>query len=64
MAVDVVAAMRALGHRRFAVVGHDRGALVAARAAIDHPDVVTRLAVMDGLPGEVATALLSFFAGV
>jgi haloacetate dehalogenase len=50
MAADVVAVMRTLGHRRFAVVGHDRGALVAARAALDHPDVVTRLAVMDGLP--------------
>jgi haloacetate dehalogenase len=50
MAADVVAAMRALGHQRFAVVGHDRGALVAMRAALDHPGVVTRLVVMDGLP--------------
>ena len=50
MAGDVVALMRALGHERFAVVGHDRGALVALRAALDHPDVVTRLVIMDGLP--------------
>lgn len=50
MARDIVAVMRALGHRRFALVGHDRGALVALRAALDHPDVVTRLVIMDGLP--------------
>jgi haloacetate dehalogenase len=31
-------------------VGHDRGALVALRAALDHPDVVNRLVIMDGLP--------------
>jgi haloacetate dehalogenase len=50
MAADVVSAMGALGHRSFAVVGHDRGALVAARAALDHPDVVNRLVIMDALP--------------
>jgi len=42
--------MRHLGHDRFSVVGHDRGALVAFRTAMDHPDVVERLVVMDGLP--------------
>src|ERR1700683_3161057 len=42
MAGDVVALMRHLGH--------DRGALVAFRTAMDHPDAVQRLAVMDGLP--------------
>src|SRR5215211_4451527 len=47
MAGDVVALMRALGHERFAVVGHDRGALVAFRTAMDHSDVVTRLVMMD-----------------
>jgi pimeloyl-ACP methyl ester carboxylesterase len=36
MAADVVAAMRVLGHQRFAVVGHDRGGLVALRTAPDH----------------------------
>lgn len=42
--------MRRLGHDRFAVVGHDRGALAAFRLAMDHPDAVTHLVVMDGLP--------------
>jgi haloacetate dehalogenase len=50
MAGDVVALMRHLGHDRFSVVGHDRGALVAFRTAMDHPDAVKRLVVMDGLP--------------
>ncbi len=50
MAEDVVAVARALGHERFALAGHDRGALVAIRAGLDHPDVVTRLAVLDVLP--------------
>jgi pimeloyl-ACP methyl ester carboxylesterase len=50
MAHDVVSLMRHFGHDRFAVVGHDRGSLVAFRTAMDHPDAVTRLVVMDGLP--------------
>jgi haloacetate dehalogenase len=50
MAGDIVALMRHLGHDRFSVVGHDRGALVAFRTAMDHPDAVERLVVMDGLP--------------
>jgi haloacetate dehalogenase len=50
MAADVVALMRRLGHERFAVVGHDRGAYVAFRTAMDHPEAVTRLAVLDGVP--------------
>jgi haloacetate dehalogenase len=50
MAADGVALMRALGHDRFAVAGHDRGALVAFRLTMDRPDVVTRLVIMDGLP--------------
>jgi pimeloyl-ACP methyl ester carboxylesterase len=40
----------ALGHERFALAGHDRGALVAIRAGLDHPDRVTHLAVLDVLP--------------
>lgn len=47
MAADAVALMRALGHDRFALVGHDRGARVAYRLALDHPDSVSRLAVLD-----------------
>lgn len=50
MAQDGVALMRALGHERFAVVGHDRGSYVAFRLAMDHPDVVTALAVLDSVP--------------
>ncbi len=50
MAKDVVALLRHFGHDRFAVVGHDRGALVAFRVAMDHPHAVERLGVMDGLP--------------
>ncbi|MEV4372298.1 alpha/beta hydrolase [Nonomuraea sp. NPDC049637] len=50
MARDMVALMRSLGHERFAVAGHDRGAYVAHRVAADHPDAVTRLVVMDGIP--------------
>ena len=42
--------MRSLGHERFAVVGHDRGARVAHRMTLDHPEVVTRLAVLDIVP--------------
>jgi haloacetate dehalogenase len=50
MAADVVALMDHLGHGRFAVVGHDRGSLVAFRTAMDHPERVERLVIMDGLP--------------
>ncbi len=50
MAADAVAVMRALGHARFAVVGHDRGGRVAHRMALDHPQAVTRLALFDIAP--------------
>jgi haloacetate dehalogenase len=50
MARDCVALMTALGHERFAVVGHDRGALVAFRTALDHLAAVSHLAVLDGAP--------------
>ncbi|RZT20837.1 pimeloyl-ACP methyl ester carboxylesterase [Kribbella sp. VKM Ac-2569] len=50
MAADVVAVADALGHSQFALVGHDRGALVAFRAGLDHPDVVTHLMCLDVLP--------------
>ncbi len=50
MAADQVAVMRALGHEQFAVIGHDRGARVAHRMALDHPDAVARLAVLDIVP--------------
>lgn len=50
MAADGVALMRGLGHERFSVVGHDRGAYVAFRMAMDHPQAVHRLAVLDAVP--------------
>lgn len=49
-AVTMVALMRQLGHERFSVIGHDRGALVAFRAALDHPDVVEHLGVLGVIP--------------
>lgn len=50
MAQDVVRVAAALGHDRFGLVGHDRGALVGVRGALDHPDVVTYLGILDVLP--------------
>nr|WP_306747891.1 alpha/beta hydrolase [Saccharothrix yanglingensis] len=50
MGRDVVALARALGHERFALAGHDRGALVAIRTGLDHPEAVTHLASLDVLP--------------
>ncbi len=50
MALDQVEVMRQLGFERFAVAGHDRGGRVAHRMALDHPDRVTRLAVLDIVP--------------
>ncbi|MCX5241357.1 alpha/beta hydrolase [Streptomyces prunicolor] len=50
MAADVVALAHALGHDRFALTGHDRGALVAFRAGLDHPGTITHLACLDVLP--------------
>ncbi len=50
MASDLVGAMAALGHPRFAVAGHDRGGRVAHRMALDHPELVGRAAVLDIVP--------------
>lgn len=50
MARDQVEAMRALGFARFAVAGHDRGGRVAHRMALDHPERIERLAVLDIVP--------------
>jgi haloacetate dehalogenase len=63
MARDCVALMRSLGHERFAVVGHDRGAYVALRCALDHPASVTALAVLDAVPiGEAVARADAKFA--
>lgn len=50
MAADMAEAMTALGHERFFVGAHDRGARVAHRLALDHPARVTRLATLDIAP--------------
>jgi haloacetate dehalogenase len=50
MALDQAQAMAALGYKRFAVAGHDRGGRVAYRMALDRPDRVTALAVLDIVP--------------
>ncbi|MCD1571214.1 alpha/beta fold hydrolase [Agromyces mediolanus] len=47
---DVLDAMRRLGVPRFHLVGHDRGSYVAMRLALDHPDAVDRLVLMDCIP--------------
>jgi haloacetate dehalogenase len=50
MAQDMIAVMRHLGFPRFSVAGHDRGARVAYRLALDYPERVERLAVLDIVP--------------
>jgi haloacetate dehalogenase len=50
MARDQVAVMERLGFERFAVVGHDRGARCAYRMALDTPERVERLAILDVVP--------------
>jgi haloacetate dehalogenase len=50
MAADALALMRGLGFEQFAVVGHDRGGRVAHRLALDAPEAVTRLVVLDIAP--------------
>lgn len=50
MAADMLAVMQHLGHPRFAVLAHDRGARVAHRLAADHPTAVSRLVLLDIAP--------------
>jgi haloacetate dehalogenase len=50
MARDQIAVMRHFGFDRFAVAGHDRGGRVAYRMALDHPERVEKLAILDILP--------------
>jgi haloacetate dehalogenase len=49
-AQDMVEVMASLGFQKFSVVGHDRGGRVAHRMALDHPDRVTKVAVLDIVP--------------
>lgn len=50
MATDIVEVMRHLGHERFAVIGHDRGARVGYRLALDQPQHVAALVLLDIVP--------------
>jgi haloacetate dehalogenase len=50
VAGDMLAVMRHLGHERFHLAGHDRGSYVALRLALDHPQAVERLALIDCIP--------------
>jgi haloacetate dehalogenase len=50
MAADALAVMRALGFERFDVCAHDRGARVAHRLALDHPQAASRLMLLDIAP--------------
>lgn len=50
MAFDQLEVMKSLGFEKFAVVGHDRGGRVGHRMALDHPECVTKLAVIDIVP--------------
>jgi haloacetate dehalogenase len=50
MANDIIRVVEALGHTRFALAGHDRGARVAYRLALDHPGRLSKLAVLDIIP--------------
>jgi haloacetate dehalogenase len=50
MALDGVEVMEHLGYRQFLMVGHDRGGRVGRRMALDHPDRVQKLVVMDIVP--------------
>jgi haloacetate dehalogenase len=58
MAQDQLELMRMLGFERFALVAHDRGARVARRLVLDHPDAVSHLAVLDIVPTETIYATL------
>src|SRR6476659_3736187 len=50
MAEDMIEVMESLGHQRFFLAGHDRGARVSHRMCLDHPDRVTKLCILDMLP--------------
>lgn len=50
MGADIVTVMEALGHVRFALAGHDRGARVGYRLALDEPGRIERLALLDIVP--------------
>ena len=59
MAQDQIDVMQALGFERFAVAGHDRGGRVAYRLALDRPEAVTKLAVLDIVPTYVVYSTIN-----
>jgi haloacetate dehalogenase len=59
MARDQIEVMRQLGFETFAIVGHDRGARVAQRLALDYPAKVSRLALLDIVPTRAIYAALN-----
>lgn len=54
MAQDQIEVMQSLGFSEFAVVGHDRGARVAHRMALDHSEKITKLVLLDIIPTSTA----------
>lgn len=56
MAADMIEVMRSLGFDRFSVVGHDRGARVAHRMALDHENLIETLTVLDVVPTQTLFA--------
>jgi len=50
MAEDMIEVMEQLGHQRFFLIGHDRGARVSHRMCLDHPERVMKLCLLDMLP--------------
>src|ERR1700693_2751190 len=50
MAEDMIEVMQSLGHQRFFLAGHDRGARLSHRLCLDHPDRVMKLCLLDMLP--------------
>lgn len=59
MARDIIRICETLGHNRFGLIGHDRGAPVGVRAALDHPDAVRYRGILDVLPTLDTWAVLS-----
>jgi haloacetate dehalogenase len=64
MAADMIGLMSALGFDHFAVAGHDRGGRVTHRLCLDHPDAVTRAAVLDIIPTHTMFATLNRQTGL
>ncbi|HEX8028749.1 MAG TPA: alpha/beta hydrolase, partial [Vicinamibacterales bacterium] len=60
MALDQIEVMRSLGFDRFAAVGHDRGARVTWRMAVEHPQAITRAVVIDIVPSPYSRVTREF----